>query len=138
MHPQLEVIFAEKQLRLTTPRQTVFDVMHASDTPLSIKDIAGKASGVDRVSVYRTIELFIKLGIAEAVPLGWKQRYELTSPFKAHHHHLYCTKCSKLIDIHSQKLELIVAHIAKEYGFKPNEHKFEVSGLCEKCQSAAQ
>ncbi len=131
---ELEVIFARNQLRMTTPRQAVFEAMRASEMPLSIGDITKKCPDVDRVSIYRTIELFVSLAIAEAVPLGWKQRYELTSPFQSHHHHLYCTSCGALVDIHSKKLEQLVASIARDYDFTPAEHKFEVSGLCEKCQ----
>ena len=135
--PELEVIFAREQLRMTTPRQAVFDAMRSSDMPISIADIAKKCPSTDRVSIYRNIELFVKLGIAEAVPVGWKQRYELTSPFKSHHHHLYCTNCGTLVDIHSKKLEQLVAAIARDYDFTPAEHKFEVSGLCKICQNMA-
>lgn len=133
--PELEVIFAKHQLRMTTPRLAVFEVMRGSEMPLSIADITKKCPSVDRVSIYRTIELFVSLSIAEPISVGWKQRYELTSPFQSHHHHLYCMTCGKLIDIHSKKLEQLVAAIARDYNFTPAEHKFEVSGLCEKCQN---
>ncbi len=131
---ELEVIFAREQLRMTQPRQTIFEIMRASEVPLSIGDITKKCSQIDRVSVYRTLELFVRLDIAEVVPTGWKQRYELTSPFKSHHHHLYCTSCGALVDIHSKRLEQIVATIARDHEFTPSEHKFEVSGLCKSCQ----
>jgi Fe2+ or Zn2+ uptake regulation protein len=134
---ELEVIFAREQLRMTTPRQAIFEIMRASETPLVIADITKKCPQIDRVSVYRTLELFVRLGIAEVVPTGWKQRYELTSPFKSHHHHLYCTNCHQLTDIHSKKLEQVVASIAHESGFTPKEHKFEVSGLCQNCQNVS-
>lgn len=98
-----------------------------------IRDIIVACPGVDRVSIYRTLDLFASLNVAEIVPLGWKQRYELTSPFKPHHHHLYCVNCGMLIDIHSQKLEQLVAAIAREHEFAPSEHKFEISGLCSHC-----
>lgn len=132
---ELETLFAQKGLRLTQPRRTLFDALYNSRQPLLISQLIKAHPSVDRVSIYRTLELFIQLGIAEVIPMGWKQRYELTSPFKPHHHHLYCTGCGKLIDLHSHKLELLVAAIAREHGFVPNEHKFEVSGLCAECQA---
>lgn len=130
---ELEVIFATHHLRLTKPRQVVFAALKAAQAPLAIGDIVKLCPQIDRVSIYRTLDVFVKLGIAEAVPVGWKQRYELTSPFQAHHHHLYCTNCGKLVDIHSKKLELVIASIARDYDFTPREHTFEVSGLCQKC-----
>lgn len=133
VNSELEVIFAREALRLTTPRKQVFEAMRSAEKPISISQITQKCPQVDRVSIYRTINLFIQLDIVEIVHVGWKKRYELTSLFKAHHHHLYCANCKALIDIHSKKLELLVASIAREYKFSPQEHKFEVSGLCRKC-----
>jgi Fur family ferric uptake transcriptional regulator len=135
---ELEVIFAREHLRMTAPRQAIFEAMQNSEVPLVVGDITKNCPQIDRVSVYRTLDLFVSLGIAEVVPMGWKQRYELTSPFKSHHHHLYCVQCHKLIDIHSKKLEQLVASIAKDSGFAPQEHKFEVSGLCEQCRRVFQ
>lgn len=133
IHSELETVFAREGLRLTAPRKQVFEALYEAEQPLMIKDIIRTCSSIDRVSIYRTLELFVQLNIAEVVPMGWKQRYELTSPFKPHHHHLYCTACGKLIDIHSQKLELLVAAIARQYDFTAAEHKFEVSGTCASC-----
>lgn len=133
-HSELEVMFAHKGLRLTAPRLAVFDALQQAGAPMAINEIIKKCPTIDRVSIYRTIDVFIQLGITEVVPVGWKKRYELTSPFKSHHHHLYCTQCSKLIDVHSKKLELLVASLVREYHFMPHEHKFEISGLCEACQ----
>lgn len=132
-YSDLESLFAQKGLRLTAPRRLVFDTLRSSTQPLLIRGIISACPSVDRVSIYRTLELFVELGIAEIVPLGWKQRYELTGPFKPHHHHLYCTQCGMLVDVHSQKLELLVAAIAREYHFTPSEHTFEVSGMCAGC-----
>ena len=133
-YADLETLFARKQLRFTMPRRAVFDALRSADEPLMIRDIIAACPATDRVSVYRTLDLFVELGIVEIVPLGWKHRYELTSPFRPHHHHLHCTNCGVLIDVHSQKLELLVAAITREYGFEPHEHKFEVSGLCRDCK----
>lgn len=134
-HNELETAFARAGLRLTLPRRDVFDALYTAKEPLMIKDIVRLCPNIDRVSIYRSLELFTQQGIAEIVPLGWKQRYELTSPFRSHHHHLYCTNCGKLIDVHSQKLELLVASITKHYGFTAKEHTFEISGTCSDCQT---
>lgn len=129
----LEDIFSKHQLRLTKPRQAIFATMQAAETPLAIGDIIKRCQNVDRVSIYRTLDLFVKLGLVAAVPVGWKHCYELTNLFQAHHHHLYCTNCGRLIDIHSKKLEELIAGIAGEYDFTAHEHKFEVSGTCKDC-----
>ncbi len=133
MENELEVLFAQEGLRLTSARKEIFRLLYRSETPVSIAAIAKDLSGIDRVSVYRTIELFQNLGIVNPVPLGWKQRYELTSPFKAHHHHLSCIKCGKLVDVHSKKFEQLVASVAREHNFTAQDHTFEIKGFCSDC-----
>lgn len=135
MNSELVAIFNREGLRITKPRQAVFAVLYASTSPLQIGEIARRCKGVDRVSVYRTIDLFIHHAIVVSVPLGWKQQYELASPFKPHHHHIHCTKCGTLTDIDSPKLEQLIADIAAEHTFTVQMHKFEISGYCAQCAS---
>src|SRR5690606_34596309 len=82
MNNDLEKILSKNRLRATKPRQIVFATLSDSPAPLQIGEIVKRCPSVDRVSVYRTIELFTKLHIIEAIPLGWKQQYELAGPFK--------------------------------------------------------
>ena len=134
MDQEFEDIFARNHLRLTTPRRAVFAALKQSDEPLAMSALIRLYNGTDRTSVYRTIDLFVRLGIAQTVQMGWKQRYELTGPFKSHHHHLSCSKCGKLVDVHSSKIEDIVATVAHEHGFTMSDHTFEIRGLCDSCR----
>ena len=133
MERELEVIFAREKIRLTHPRKVIFKILHESDAPLSASMIAKQCQSIDRVSVYRSLDLFVRLGIARSVPIGWKQRYELTDPFRSHHHHLSCTSCGQLIDVRSEKFETMINNLVTEYGFLPTDHTFEVRGLCKDC-----
>lgn len=134
MERELEAIFRHENLRLTTPRREIFTTLRNSKTPLSASMIARDCHAIDRVSIYRTIQLFLRLGIVESVPLGWKQRYELTGPFKSHHHHLTCVQCAKLIDVQSPQFERVVAEIANSHEFTAYDHTFEIRGYCKNCR----
>lgn len=134
MESELEAIFARNGVRLTNPRKVIFRALHETNTPLSASMIAKQCESIDRVSVYRSLELFIRLGIARNVPIGWKQRYELTDPFKSHHHHLSCISCGCLIDVRSLKFEQLVNAVVAEYDFVASDHTFEVRGHCKKCR----
>lgn len=136
MNNYLEKILSKNGLRITKPRQVVFAALSANSAPLQIGEIVKQCPSIDRVSVYRTIELFTELHIIESIPLGWKHQYELAGPFKPHHHHIYCTQCGQLIDIHSSNLESLVAQLAARYNFTVHTHKFEISGLCKQCRES--
>jgi len=133
MDKELSNIFNDTGHRLTQPRMAVFNFIKSSDLPLSIADIVRLNPAMDKVSIYRTISLFKKLHIVVAVNNGWKQLYELASPFNPHHHHLVCTKCGKLTEIHSKKLESMVEELTSENDFHPVSHHFEINGLCSNC-----
>lgn len=131
---RLQSIFTAHSLRLTAPRRAVFSVLEATDSPLFISDVLAACRGVDRVSVYRTLELFARLGIIEIITTGFKKRYELAEPFKPHHHHLQCISCGELIAIHSTSIESLVTSVAEKHHYIVTDHHFELHGVCSKCR----
>ncbi len=136
MEKQFVDLLAKNMYRITMPRRQVFDVLKKSSRPLSIVELTTELSTiVDAASVYRTIDLFTKLGITTVVTHGWKQRYELAAPFRPHHHHLVCSSCGKATEIHSKKIESLIATISVEEGFMPLNHMFEITGLCRQCKA---
>lgn len=133
MNPDIRATLATHSLRVTAPRLAVFDVLLSTPTPLSVADIAKRCPAIDKVSIYRTIETFAQIGVVAVIMHGWKQRYELAEPFKPHHHHLHCTACGAITEIHSGEVETVIKTIAAQYGFQPTDHMFEITGLCAGC-----
>lgn len=133
MNTALNEIFKNANLRLTEPRLKVFNTLKAINKPMSIVDISKSCSDIDKVSVYRTIDLFSELRIVTTVPYGWKHLYELAAPFSPHHHHLVCEKCGSLTEIHSSKLESMITALTSEHGFTASGHHFEITGICHEC-----
>lgn len=129
-------IITSNGYRLTAAREKTFSLL-ISPEPQSVRDILTKAGdSVDRVSVYRNLELFEKLGIVHRVYVGWKYKLELSDEFVAHHHHLSCLGCGKVIDIQDEAhIDEFIHDVAKKFGFTPRRHQFEVDGYCKDCQS---
>jgi len=130
----LETVLSQHSLRATSARKQVFEALEHAPEPLAIKQLIAQCPDIDRVSVYRCLETFETIGILDIIHLGWKKRYELTGPFRAHHHHLQCVSCHALVDLHSAELETLIASTASLHGYKPLSHHFEVRGLCSECQ----
>jgi Fe2+ or Zn2+ uptake regulation protein len=121
--------------RVTKARLTVFEQLYGQE-PLSMHDLVHRSKGIDRASVYRTIELFEQLGIAQRLHLGWKYKIELTDRFAAHHHHLTCLSCGKTIPINEHALEHVIDELAAQHNFTPVTHQIELQGYCGACQAA--
>lgn len=132
---QFSQLLTSSGLRLTKPRRTLFAVLEASPTPLSIHDILHAEPTLDRTGIYRSLETFVSLGIVEVVPMGWKQRYELAGPFKPHHHHLQCTVCGELIQLDTPALEDHIQALAAAHHYTLRSHHIELRGVCQNCQN---
>lgn len=137
--PTESITLFKKQLadtghRITPARLALFTTL--LDTgPLGIKDIlATTNTSSNRVSVYRNIDLFEKLGIVRRIALGWKHKIELSDKFIPHHHHLTCLSCGRIIDIIDEvDVENFITAVTQKHAFTPQSHHFEVSGYCKDC-----
>jgi Fe2+/Zn2+ uptake regulation proteins len=130
----LSEIFEQHGLRLTKPRQQIFDILKNSEIPLTVGDIAKNYKNINRTSIYRTLIIFDRLKIINTIYIGWKNYYELAEPFIPHHHHLYCINCQNAEPIQPKELEKLVDYIGKKYNFIVTKHHFELEGICEKCR----
>lgn len=119
---------------LTKPRKIVFQLLQQPE-PQSIAALIARAEGsIDRVSVYRTVQLFEALNIVRRIYGGWKYKLELTDQYMQHHHHLTCLGCGRIIDIKDEEpVERFIQQMAHRYGFVPRSHQFEVDGYCQAC-----
>ena len=131
---QLATILSDHHLRSTAPRRAVFRALIETSKPLYLHEIIRTCETIDRTTIYRTLELYVSLGIVEIIHVGWKKRYELAEPFKPHHHHLQCTVCSELIAIDTPRLEEYIETTAMRYGYQLTGHHIELRGICMTCR----
>lgn len=121
---------------LTEPRILVFEALrdHGPLTMLQLYTMLKVK--VNRTSVYRTVELFEELKIAQRISKGWKYSLELTDEFIPHHHHFTCTKCHKSISFDEPKsFDVVLETVANHNGFLPTGHTLEIEGLCSDCRA---
>jgi Fur family ferric uptake transcriptional regulator len=131
----LEHALKDQGYSLTKARRNVFNALADSDA-LSMNQLIRKLQHkMDRSSIYRTIELFEKLGIVNRLQIGWKYKLELSEAFAGHHHHATCLNCNKVLAFEeSQELENGIHDLAEQLGFKLTSHALELRGLCKNCQ----
>lgn len=84
----------EQSQKVTAGRRTIAAALTKQGECLfKIQDLIDTLPTMDRVSIYRTIELFAALDIVHPVAVEHgHQLYELHEP-NAHHHHKKCEQC---------------------------------------------
>jgi len=132
---EFENLLHKNNLRSTVPRQRLFMLLKNAKEPVSLNEIIKICPDFDRVTIYRIIETFIRIGITKVVHIGWKKRYELTDLFSPHHHHFRCTECHALSHISNEALEAAIDSMSRENGFLVTSHQFEIEGLCITCRA---
>jgi Fur family ferric uptake transcriptional regulator len=95
--------------------------------------VEGQLPGVNRSTVYRTLELFSELGLVSVTDLGGGARqYEL---LEGAHHHLICHRCGGAIDMDDALVAPMRDAIRARYGFAPQVDHLALFGVCLECQS---
>lgn len=137
MKPQslFEKILRDNGYSSTKARGLVFELLSGASEPWTMHRLIEKTSGkIDRVSVYRTIELFEKLGIAQRINIGWKYKIELSEAFLDHHHHMTCLGCGRVVTVQDEpQFEAMIDRLASDSGFAVKSHQLEIQGHCSTC-----
>jgi Fur family ferric uptake transcriptional regulator len=95
--------------------------------------VAKVAPKIGYTTVYRTLKLLTRLGLAaERKFADGETRYEPT-PEGAHHDHLICLKCGKIVEFEDDALETLQTRIARRHAFKIFHHRMELYGYCGQC-----
>ena len=87
---------------------------------------------VSRPTVYRTLAELVEAGMLRKMVLGGRSVYEHEYGYPSHDH-LYCQRCNKLIEFHSDDLEQIRNAVAAKHDFHVVGHRMFVTGICSEC-----
>jgi Fur family transcriptional regulator, ferric uptake regulator len=132
--PTVATVLKKHGYSVTKSRQAVFNAL--TDTgPITMAQLVNKVHAhADRASVYRTVELFEKLGIVNRLQIGWKYKLELSDLFTEHHHHATCLQCGTVISLEEdESLERGIRQLAADADFVLSSHSLEIRGLCGTC-----
>jgi len=133
--------------RLTIPREAILNILSKTSEHLSAEEIYMSAHktypAIGLTTIYRTLDLLVQMGLIFKFDFGDKRaRYELAEGLqgKAHHHHLLCTACGKIVDYtdfvdeEKELLNQTEKGLSKKYNFRITNHLIQFYGLCGKCQ----
>jgi Fur family transcriptional regulator, ferric uptake regulator len=132
MELEIKNVLKQQGFSATKTRIAVLRAILAHQ-PAAMSQLITALPDVDRATVYRTVDLFVDLGIAKKVSTGFKYRVELGDSFQEHHHHLTCLRCENVIDVHTPEIEYAIEQVAANNGFRPIRHDLEITGYCSSC-----
>lgn len=124
-------------LKKSKQRDRVVDLFLSTEQHISAYKLFNKLINdnihIGYSTVYRTLQLLVKAGLAQTIKLGGETCYEHKYEHR-HHDHFVCYNCGATIEFSDSKLENIQNKIAKKYNFTPLTHNLLIYGVCKKCK----
>lgn len=135
-NPPIVTVLDRAGYRLTEPRRSLAGLIanrdgHFTATEL-LSEARAKRLGVGRATIFRTLEVLEGLGAVERLDLpSGEHTYVVCEP--AHHHHVVCSRCGRTDEIDDAGLRTVVREVARRTGYRIDEHRLELFGLCPAC-----
>lgn len=119
-------VLQQKKQKITSTRQVISDWLVAHKGLFCAADILASEKTLDKVSVYRTLDLLERVDIIHPVlKKGDAQYYEIHS--EDHHHHIVCNECDEDTCVPCNIEEKPIK------GFKNIHHAVVLTGVCNSC-----
>ena len=129
---------AKKGLNTTSQRKVIAEIFFGLPGHHSLEEFYREISlidpGIGQTTVYRTLKLLCEAGLANEIQFNDNiTRYEIANP-DAHHDHLVCLRCGRIVEICDSRIEDLQKEIADKNGFELSGHSHNLYGVCPDCR----
>ena len=139
MYTDIKEILKRSQLSVTASREKILHLFLEQTGALAHGDIEKKAGEkFDRVTVYRTLQVFVEKGIIHVIPTFDNSiLYALCKDDceEGHHHdqhiHFVCTKCNNTYCLD----DIVTPEIKLPKGYSSSHIEVVVAGVCKECNT---
>ena len=126
-------------LNNSVQREYVLKILFMSETHLSAEALLQEVKKEYKVAmgiatVYRILLLLEELKIVKSIILDGSESKLYELDLVAHHDHMVCTECQKIIEFYDKELEQLQEEVASANGFTLESHNMLLYGICPDCQ----
>ena len=134
-----EELLSVADLEATANRMRVLEVVGNNRFPLSAGDIykiLERSSTINRVTVYRILDLLVESGVVERISTGGRAFYYGLAPNDYHksHPHFYCKKCGQMDCLSPESLTVDTEPLWKTYPGRIDKVEVRIDGICNNCE----
>ena len=131
-------LLAESGLGYTQNRRCVLEVIGINSSPLSaqqIFDILCRTDNINRVTVYRILDLLVGKGLVDRISSGSRSFLYGLAPNENHpaHPHFYCKSCGNLECLNPQSLSVDLLPMQRNFPGLIENVEVRVDGVCKNC-----
>jgi Fur family ferric uptake transcriptional regulator len=128
----------DRHLPVTQQRDLVAQVLLASDSQLSVDELAARLrdrrTPVGLATIYRALDTMVEAGFVRAHDFGEGfRRYEPLRPGQQHGF-MVCGRCGRVSEFPLERLDRVLSLLADEHEFLTERHRVELHGTCGDCR----
>jgi Fur family ferric uptake transcriptional regulator len=125
-------------LEANVNRVHILEAVGNNNYPLTAKDIFNiidRTQPINRVTVYRILDILVEKKILERLSVGSRAAYYGLAPNENHarHPHFYCTSCGQMDCLHSESININVDQLRKTFPGEIERVEVRVDGICKNC-----
>ena len=133
-----EALLKRARLEVTDNRLRVLEVVGNNSAPLPAGDIfktLQRSSAINRVTVYRILDLLVAHGLVDRISTGGRAAYYGLAPNEHHrpHPHFYCKRCGQMECLNPESLTLAGDAFQKTFSGRIDKVEVRVDGICKNC-----
>ena len=125
-------------LTCTGQRRRVVELILDGPAHFDAEDLAYRVrradAGVSRATVYRTVNHLEAAGVIRKIDFNEAHAHYELAATGAHHEHLICVRCGKIVEFADSTLEKRIRAMAAKHGVLMTKHRVEIFGICRQCQ----
>jgi Fur family ferric uptake transcriptional regulator len=130
----------EAGLRATGTRMDILRALAAAPSPMNAQEVlsALPGAGADRVTVYRTLNSFVKAGLAHRIDPGdrvW--RFGLNDVGHADHAHFVCDACGAVECLENAAIRVLIEGGSRSRTARITQRDVYLHGQCDRCARSA-
>ncbi|QTA81957.1 Ferric uptake regulator family protein [Desulfonema limicola] len=122
----------------TPNRLAVLAIVAKSSSPLTAQEVfetLNRTKGINRVTVYRILELLVDIKLLERLSGGDRSfRYGMgVNANNLEHPHFFCTKCGNMECLNPGTLDFNIDDFQKTFTGKVERVEIRIDGICKNC-----
>ena len=133
----LEEYIKSRGHKMTAPRRRVVRKLLSIKGHIAADDLVEllrrDKTPVSKATVYRTLAIVSRSGLIDGHDFDSGRRVYEPMVGRAHHDHMYCIACQKVIEFSEEAIERLQDMVVARHRFTAVYHSHKIFGYCFKC-----
>jgi len=122
----------------TPNRMRIMEVVGSNPAPIAAQDILTtlrRSEGINRVTVYRILDLLVEKGLLERLSSGGRSLVYALSPNENHpaHPHFHCNNCGALECLQPDSISMDIQTMQRSFAGEISNIEIRINGICRNC-----